>query len=335
MNPGPARDALTLVAGVLTGMLSGAFGVGGAVISTPAVRVLGASALLAVGTTLPSIFPSALTGTIRYTRERLVDWSIVVGTTPAGLGAAVAGSLLSHVVPGHGHVLMVITAGLIAFTAVRMVPGPGASVSDAARARTAAGPGAAEAWEPGHPGHSGHPGHPGTPGDPGHPGTSGTSDHPGTSGTSGDLGTSGHAGTADDPGDQRPGHAPPGPRRRRTLMVLTGVLAGALSGLLGVGGGVILVPAYVELLDLPIKTAIATSLACVGLLAVPSTVSHALLGDIDWGFALFLGIGVVPGAWLGSSLATRASDRRLRLAVAGFLGLVSIVYAAGEIAALL
>jgi len=102
------------------------------------------------------------------------------------------------------------------------------------------------------------------------------------------------------------------PSRRRALIAVTGALAGALSGLLGVGGGVVLVPAYMDLLGVPIKTAIATSLVCVGMLAVPSTVSHALLGDIDWTFAAFLALGVVPGAWVGSSLAARASDRRLR-----------------------
>jgi uncharacterized membrane protein YfcA len=294
MNPGAARDALTLVAGVVTGVLSGAFGVGGAVISTPAVRALGASAFLAVGTTLPSIFPSALTGSVRYTRERLVDWSIVRWTAPYGLGASVAGSLLSHVIPGHGHVLMVLTAGLIAFTASRMIRAQDAGVDEAARARMAAGPGAAEASGP-----EADLGEPGKPHEPGAPGEAGSE-----------------------------------PAHRRALIGATGIVAGALSGLLGVGGGVILVPAYAEVLGLPIKTAIATSLVSVGIFAVPSTISHALLGDIDWTFAVFLAIGVVPGAWLGSSLATRASDHRLRLAVGALLGLVSIVYAAGEIAAL-
>jgi uncharacterized membrane protein YfcA len=57
VDPGPLRDALTVLAGVATGVMSGAFGVGGAVISTPAIRVLGASAAVAVVTTLPSIIP--------------------------------------------------------------------------------------------------------------------------------------------------------------------------------------------------------------------------------------------------------------------------------------
>ena len=45
------RDALTALAGIATGVMSGTFGVGGAVISTPAIRALGFSAALAVGTT--------------------------------------------------------------------------------------------------------------------------------------------------------------------------------------------------------------------------------------------------------------------------------------------
>ena len=82
--------------------MSASFGVGGAVISTPAIRVLGASAFVAVGTTLPSILPSAASGTARYVREHLVDWEVVRWTAPIGVVASIAGSLLSHAVPGHG-----------------------------------------------------------------------------------------------------------------------------------------------------------------------------------------------------------------------------------------
>ena len=80
--------------------------------------------------------------------------------------------------------------------------------------------------------------------------------------------------------------------------------------------------------------AIGTSLACVGLLAIPGTITHALLHDIDWRFAAFLAVGVIPGARLGASLAIRATDRRLRLAVALFLAVISVVYGIGELIAL-
>src|SRR2546428_1467636 len=93
---------------------------GGAVLSTPGIRTLGASAYIAVGTTLPSILPSALSGTSRYAREGLVRWWAVAIAAPAGVVAAVVGSLLSHAVPGNGHPLMIATAGLLAVTAVQM-----------------------------------------------------------------------------------------------------------------------------------------------------------------------------------------------------------------------
>jgi hypothetical protein len=61
---------------------------------------------------------------------------------------------------------------------------------------------------------------------------------------------------------------------------------------------------------------------------------HALLGHIDWAFALPLCVAVIPGARVGAHLAIRSSDRALRLSVAIVLGSIAIVYAAGEIIAL-
>lgn len=277
MHPGILRDLLTLIAGVFTGVLSAAFGVGGAVVSTPAIRALGASATIAIGTTLPSILPSAVSGTLRYTRNRLIEWRIVWWTAPFGMVAAVGGSLLSKVVPGHGHWLMLLTAGLLGFTAWRM-----ARQSD---------PEPAE-------------------------------DDP-------------HV-EAETDREMLPTRAIAVQVRRDQPLVLAGIGVGAglLSGLLGVGGGIVMVPAFSEIVGLPLKESIATSLACVGLLATPGTITHGLLGDINWTFALFLAIGVVPGARLGAYLAIRSGHRRLRLSVAAFLGATAILYAAGEISAL-
>jgi uncharacterized membrane protein YfcA len=246
--------------GVVTGVLSAAFGVGGAVVSTPGIRALGASALTAVGTTLPSILPSAATGTARYAREGLIRWDVVAWVAPVGAVAAVGGSLLSHIVPGNGHWLMVLTAALLAVTAYRMGTNEGA-------AETSSGP-------------------------------------------------------------------PAGPEVSTLHALGIGVASGLLSGLLGVGGGIVMVPGFSEVLKLPTKVAIGTSLACVGLLAIPGTITHALLHDIDWRFAALLAVGVIPGARLGASLAIRSTDRRLRLSVAAFLGVVAVIYGIGEIAAL-
>ena len=265
MDAGPLRDALTVLLGVLTGVMSGAFGVGGAVVSTPGIRALGAGPLIAIGTTLPSIIPSAVSGTARYVREEgLVRWRAVAWTVPAGIGAAVGGSLLAKEVPGEGHLLQILTAALLGVTAFRM-----------GRALPPKGTTAAAA-----------------------------------------------------PADHTSGREAP------SRLVATGAVAGLLSGLLGIGGGVVMVPAFNQVAGIPLKAAIATSLVCVGAFAIPGTITHALIGNVDWRFAFWLTVGVIPGARLGAVAAIRATDRRLRLSVAVFLGLIAVLYAAGELIAL-
>ena len=106
-----------------------------------------------------------------------------------------------------------------------------------------------------------------------------------------------------------------------------------MSGLLGVGGGLVMVPAFAGWVRLPLKEALGTSLACVAILAVPGTVTHALLGHIDWLYALPLCVGVIPGAAIGAHLALRSSDRTLRLLVGTVLGAIAIFYATIEILA--
>jgi uncharacterized membrane protein YfcA len=265
--PDAVRIALTVLAGLATGVLSAAFGVGGAVVSTPAIRALGASAIDAVGSTLPAILPSAVAGTLRYRREGLVRWPIVWWTGGTGILAAVAGAAVARRVPGDGHVLMLVTAAFMAFTAARLV----------------ATPRAAQPIDP--------------------------------------------RGAPEDR---------PSPERTAPIrQALIGVAAGGLSGLLGVGGGIVMVPAFTGWLRLSIKEAVGTSLACVGVLAVPGALTHAALGGIDWSYALPLAVAVIPGARLGSALAIRASERGLRLSVAAGLAAIAAAYAAAELAALL
>lgn len=268
MEAGLLRDALTLLLGLFTGVLSAMFGVGGAFVSNPGVRALGAAPLVAVGTTLPSILPGAASGTIRYQREGLVDWRVVVWASAAGLLAVIGGALLSHAVPGDGHLLLLAIAGLLGFTAWRTafsIPSDDSEPEGGGNPAPATAPRVRGGWRP----------------------------------------------------------------------AAVGLAAGLLSGLLGIGGGAVMVPAFGELLHLPLKTAIATSLVCAGVFALPATVVHAILGDVDWRLAALLTIGVVPGARLGAGLTIRAAERRLRLAVGLFLAVVAVVYFVTEARALL
>jgi uncharacterized protein len=259
VEAGLLRDALTLLIGLVTGMLSAMFGVGGAFVSNPGVRVLGADPLVAVGTTLPSILPGAASGAVRYHREGLVDWQVVAWASVAGLAAVVGGSLLSHAVPGDGHLLLLAVAVLLGFNAWRLAfatPAGDAETEGGGNPAPTAAPRIRAGWRP----------------------------------------------------------------------AVAGVAAGLLAGLFGVGGGAVMVPAFSELLHLPLKAAIATSLVCAGVFALPATIVHALLGDVDWRLAVLLTVGVVPGARLGASLTIRANVRRLRLSVGLLLAVIAVVY---------
>jgi uncharacterized protein len=291
--PEPWQTILTLAAGVATGVLSGMFGVGGAVLSNPAIRALGATPLESVGSTLPSIIPSAISGSLRYRREGLIIGRVALWTSATGVAASVGGALLAGTVPGDGHVLLLVIAGLLAFTAYRLGKPP--------RSSPAPSPSPAPARSPA-----------------------------GVEDPVGDLAIPAADLEASSAGEAE--RSAPADRRADTWrLCVIGVAAGGLSGLLGIGGGVLMVPAFVGWVRLTIKEAVATSLLCVGVLAVPGTITHAVLGNIEWAFAIPLAIGVIPGAQLGAHLAIRASSRALRLAVAIALGAIAIAYATGEI----
>jgi uncharacterized protein len=300
MHAGLPRDVLSLLLGFLTGMLSALFGIGGAIVSNPGLRALGAAPLVAVGTTLPSILPGAVSGTLRYRREGLIDWRLITPAAAAGLLAVVGGSLLSHAVPGEGHLLLLIIALLLAFTAWRTAFTRGVEDDPSSPAGAVDNPAHLDR-------------------------------RPATLPLRGASQRRGGLSRADTSGPGSPGSE----ARQRRVAAGIGLVAGLLSGLLGIGGGVVMVPAFSELLSLSLKSAIATSLVCVGIFGVPAAITHALLGDVDWRLAILLMIGVIPGAWVGASLTLRTAERRLRLAVGVFLAVVALVYLVTETRALL
>jgi uncharacterized protein len=104
-----------------------------------------------------------------------------------------------------------------------------------------------------------------------------------------------------------------------TILLAVAVVAGLLSGLLAIGGGLFLIPAFILLLGADVRQAAATSLACVAFLALPGTVTHALLGHIDGWLSLQLGLAVIPATYLGARLSLRLTQRRLRLLFGVFL----------------
>jgi uncharacterized membrane protein YfcA len=244
---------LGILTGLVAGAMSGAFGVGGAILTTPAVQVLlGARPIVAVGTPLPAIFPTTLSGMQAYRRAGHIDYRAVRWAAPPGAVGAAGGALLTKVIDAR--ILLLATAVLIGWQAVRV-------------------------------------------------------------------------------GWGKPTPEDPGRRVRPSSLALAamGLVAGFASGLLGIGGGIIMVPVMSGILGMPLKRALGTSLVVIAFMVIPGTAVHAALGHIDWAIFLWLSIGVIPGAAIGSRWTIRARERTLRTVVASFLLVVSISYGALEV----
>ena len=127
----------------------------------------------------------------------------------------------------------------------------------------------------------------------------------------------------------------PSTEASRALLALAGTVAGFVSGLLGIGGGLVIVPFLAGWLGMPLKRALGTSLLTIVALVVPGTIVHAALGHIDVGIFVALTVGAVPGARLGAGLALGARERTLRLAVGSFLLVIAVAYAAEQLASVL
>lgn len=89
-----------------------------------------------------------------------------------------------------------------------------------------------------------------------------------------------------------------------------------------------MVPIMAGMLKMPLKRSLGTSLVVIAFMVIPGTVVHALLGHIDWTIFLWLTLGVIPGAGVGSRWTIRTRERTLRAVVGTFLLLVGVAYGA-------
>lgn len=252
---------LAVAVGFASGLLSGMFGIGGGVVTTPALRmIVGTSALVAVGTPLPVIIPSAITGAIAYSRRGLADVRSGLTIGAAGSGFAALGALLAT--RAGGKVVLIATAVLIVYMAGDML---------------------LQAFRP-------------------------------------------------PPGVALGGESTESPERTGfAALAFLGAVTGLYSGFLGLGGGFVMVPMLSRWFRFPLKRAVGTSLVAIGLLAVPGTISHYLLGNVDLRLALLMVLGVIPGAWLGARITFGASDRFVRVGFAALLAIAGLLLGASEL----
>jgi uncharacterized membrane protein YfcA len=108
--------------------------------------------------------------------------------------------------------------------------------------------------------------------------------------------------------------------------VSVGTVVGLISGVLANGGGILIVPAFVKILKMPIKQAFATSLVVVALMGIPGSITHFLLGHIDVRLMLTLSIGVLPMAYLGAKVAIHSKPERLEKLYGAMMILLAVYF---------
>lgn len=120
-------------------------------------------------------------------------------------------------------------------------------------------------------------------------------------------------------------------RPRRPLdrqLVAIGVVGGVLSGLLGVGGGVIMVPLLVLWAGYAQREAHAMSLGAIIPISIAGILTFGFAGRVHWLDAVALGVGAVAGARFGAGLLTRIDERTLRIVFGCFLVAAAIAMGA-------
>jgi len=108
---------------------------------------------------------------------------------------------------------------------------------------------------------------------------------------------------------------------------IIGLFSGLASGLFGVGGGIVMVPAMIFLLSPPIrdiKQAVGTSLVVIIPTALMSSYKHFTQGNVHWQTALALAPMAILGGYTGAWLTTQVSAENLKRAFGGFIILVGL-----------
>jgi uncharacterized membrane protein YfcA len=297
---------LLIQAGVLVGVLSALLGIGGGLVYVPILALLGASPIQATATSLVAIAMGAVSGTIQNLRKnglRLEAVSLM--TFPAMLTTAI-GVGIALWLPGNMLLLLFAVFQIAAIWLINMKnkmqggelsPQWGTAVTangaaSPARPLVAAGP---VTWSR----------------------DAGEVRSPASAnGSAPASATTTMTATATMPAPEPlPERAP---NRERVPVLRTqgiGLAAGVLSGLLGVGGGLIMVPMQVRLLATPIKKAIQNSYGAVVLISMWAVAQYTIASpsNIMLVPGLCLGAGSMIGAGYGARLLPKLPDRTVKL----------------------
>lgn len=107
-------------------------------------------------------------------------------------------------------------------------------------------------------------------------------------------------------------------------LALAGLITGFLSGLLGVGGGFVIVPALRRTTDLPMHSIVSTSLMVVALVSTFAVLASAFTGHLDFIVAWPFALGALIGMIIGRIIAPKIAAATLQTGFAGLSGVVAI-----------
>lgn len=298
------------LAGVFVGVMSGLLGVGGGTIMVPIFRLaFGMSPLASTATSLFAIIPTSISGVVAHTRAKTCVPRLGLALGVGGAVMSPVGVWLASVSPGW--LVICVAAVVIGFSAFKMfkkavkcAPAPRAGQAGAART---AGPNAAE------------------------PRAACASNATSSSSNAAESQTACAGAASAHSAAPKPVPDQPVLSRKQYLQgACIGLVAGLASGYVGVGGGFIMVPLMLAVLDIPMSLASGTSLIAIMILAIPGVIEQGLLGNIDYLAGIAIVVGSIPGALVGARLVRVVPERQLRFIFGGFLLVAAVMLMLNE-----
>lgn len=292
---------IAALVGVGVGVLSGLLGIGGGTVMVPLFRlVFGMEPIVATATSLFTIVPTSISGMWKHAKNKtsLPRVGIVCGLTGACLSPV--GVWAANVSPGWA--IMGAAAVIVAYSSLTMLKKALAAPRGGAAKRSR------KACE-----------------------KKATSDVTAVSAAAAMAPVAaGGSGVAE--AQAAPFEAPAIKLTPKYVakVAFIGVIAGFMSGYVGVGGGFIMVPLFVSMLGIPMRLASGTSLTAVCILAIPGVIEQAVLGNIDYMVGIAMMVGSIPGAVVGANLVKYVPERALRFAFAAFLLLMAVLLIVNE-----
>lgn len=292
--------AAAVVVGLGVGILSGMLGVGGGTIMVPVFRLgFGLSAVAATATSLFAIIPTSISGMVGHLRDKTCIPKLGLAMGLAGACTSTLGVRLADISPSW--LVMLVAALIIAYSAINTFRKAFAmkkkeeAVSSKTFSRDDAAAGAKTA-------------------------------------SAGDDASA--AAVATGAAAKRAATAAARPElsaKELLLGALIGLIAGLASGYVGVGGGFIMVPMMLGILNIPMRYASGTSLIAIMILAVPGVIAQIMLGHVDFVAGIAISVGTIPGALIGARLVSHIPERTLRFIFGGMLLVAAVMLVVNEL----